>query len=70
MIVKPQKYVFRFINVYVYNCYHGYTHITSLYTTGVMYEPCVIDISEESIHVLSIPLFLKALSGVIFPTSK
>ena len=33
MIVKPQRNVFRFVNVYVYNCYHGYTHITSLYTT-------------------------------------
>jgi len=27
--MKSQRNVFRFVNVYVYNCYHGYTHIAS-----------------------------------------
>jgi len=58
MIVKPQRNVFRFVIVYVYNCDHGYTHKTSLYTTVIMYEPVVIDLLEVSVHVLSIPLCL------------
>ena len=58
MIVKRQRNVFRFVNVYVYNYYHGHKHITSLYTIGGMFEPWIIDLLEESIHVLSIPLYL------------
>jgi hypothetical protein len=59
--------VFRFVNVYVYNWYHGYTHKTSLYTIGVTYEPWVIDLLEVSIHVLFITLFLTFYLVSYFP---
>jgi hypothetical protein len=65
MIVKSQRNVFRFVNVYVYNCDHGYTHNTSLYTIGVMFEPGVIDLLEVSVHVLSIFTVYRVMNDFI-----
>ena len=46
------------VNVYVYNWYHRYILIVSLYTKGVMYEAWFTDLLYVSLRVLSIVLCL------------